>query len=112
MLFFYLAPCTPQNVSAVLDCSSNSISLRWEASVGTLIYIAAVVDQNRTVHTCSSVDPYCQVTGLSCGTMYSAFVIASNYICNSSFSDTISVETGTTPLQVYNSVIILTSDNL
>ncbi|XP_077060714.1 uncharacterized protein fndc7b [Siphateles boraxobius] len=93
----YTPPCVPQNVTAVMDCSANSIRLRWQASLGALLYIAQVVDQFGTVHTCKSMDPNCQITGLSCGTMYSAFVIASNFICNSSFSQTISVETAPCP---------------
>uniref|UniRef100_A0A8C2DDM7 Fibronectin type-III domain-containing protein n=1 Tax=Cyprinus carpio TaxID=7962 RepID=A0A8C2DDM7_CYPCA len=91
------APCVPQDVSALMECGSDSISLTWDPSLGAFLYFAMVVDQFGTAHTCTSSDPKCKFSGLHCGSIYNASVIASNAICNSSVSESISVETAPCP---------------
>ncbi|XP_043081301.1 serine-rich adhesin for platelets [Puntigrus tetrazona] len=91
------APCVPQNVSALMDCGSDSITLTWESSLGAFFYFATAVDQFGTVRTCTSSDTKCKFSGLRCGSLYKASLIASNINCNSSVSDTINVETAPCP---------------
>ncbi|KTF75017.1 hypothetical protein cypCar_00024381 [Cyprinus carpio] len=91
------APCVPQDVSALMECGSDSISLTWDPSLGAFLYFAMVVDQFGTAHTCTSSDTKCKFSGLHCGSIYNASVIASNAICNSSVSESISVETAPCP---------------
>uniref|UniRef100_A0A8C1QH51 Fibronectin type-III domain-containing protein n=1 Tax=Cyprinus carpio TaxID=7962 RepID=A0A8C1QH51_CYPCA len=103
-------PCVPQNVSALMDCGSDSITLTWEASLGAFLYFATAVDQLGTAHTCTSSDTKCKFSGLRCGSIYNASLIASNSHCNSSVSDSISVETGTTHTKKYKNAVPLMSD--
>uniref|UniRef100_A0A8C1EBU1 Uncharacterized protein n=1 Tax=Cyprinus carpio TaxID=7962 RepID=A0A8C1EBU1_CYPCA len=104
------APCVPQDVSALMECGSDSISLTWDPSLGAFLYFAMVVDQFGTAHTCTSSDTKCKFSGLHCGSIYNASVIASNAICNSSVSESISVETGTTHMKKYKNAITSMSD--
>ncbi|KAL1249579.1 hypothetical protein QQF64_020584 [Cirrhinus molitorella] len=90
------APCPPQNVSAVKDCSSDSISLTWEYSSGAFHYFATAVDEFGNAHTCTTTETRCKISGVNCGSKYTASVIAGNN-CNSSVSDSISVETAPCP---------------
>lgn len=108
--FFFPAPCVPQNVSALMDCGSDSITLTWEASLGALLYFAMAEDQFGTAHTCISSDTKCKFSGLRCGSIYNASIIASNIHCNSSVSDSIIVETGTTHIKKYKTADPLMSD--
>lgn len=96
LILCFVAPCAPQNLSVLMDCGSDSITLKWEIAFGALYYIATATDELGTNYTCNSVETHCQITGLRCGATYSAFVIASNIKCNSSISNTIITETGTT----------------
>lgn len=95
-LCVFLVPCAPQNVSAVMDCGSDSISLTWDVTLGALYYIATATDELGNTYTCNSVDLRCKINGLRCGASYSAYVISSNNKCNSSVSETVIAETGTT----------------
>ncbi|KAI7794726.1 fibronectin [Triplophysa rosa] len=90
-------PCAPQNVLAVMNCGSDSISLTWDVTLGALFYIATATDELGNTNTCNSIDPHCKITGLRCGASYSAFVMASNNKCNSSVSETITAETAPCP---------------
>lgn len=92
-------PCAPQNVSAIMDCSSDSITLTWTLANGALYYIGVVTDSWGQTHTCNTMDVNCQVTGLQCGTSYSGSVVSSNYKCNSSASPSVEVETGILPIR-------------
>ncbi|XP_055799638.1 fibronectin type III domain-containing protein 7-like [Salvelinus fontinalis] len=86
-------PCAPQNVSAAMYCGSDSITLNWQVSYGSLFYIATAMDDAGVVHTCNSMDTKCQIKGLRCSSTYNAFVTATNLKCNSSDSEIVTVET-------------------
>lgn len=88
------APCVPQNLLPITNCSSDSITLTWNMSNGALFYIASVTDSSGGMYTCSTTELNCQIMGLRCGTTYNASVMSSNYKCNSSASNIITVETG------------------
>jgi len=92
------APCVPQNVSAVRECGSNSIRMTWLRSGSTIYYIAVATDSNGVTHSCNSMDLTCTIEGLECSTNYTAHVIATNFMCNSSESETVTMETGTVKL--------------
>ncbi|XP_017343677.1 uncharacterized protein LOC108276481 [Ictalurus punctatus] len=91
------APCVPQNLLPINDCSSDSITLMWNMANGALFYIATVTDSSGGMYTCSTTDINCKITGLYCGTKYNASIISSNYKCNSSVSNQITVETAPCP---------------
>ncbi|KAJ8376161.1 hypothetical protein SKAU_G00067410 [Synaphobranchus kaupii] len=90
-------PCVPQNVTAVKDCSSDSVTVNWEFSHGAIFYVASAAHADGTVHTCSAVSTRCSIQGLRCGQTYSAFVLATNLKCNSSDSARVTVETAPCP---------------
>lgn len=52
-------------------------------------------DSNGIIHSCNSMDLTCKIEGLKCSTNYTAYVIASNFMCNSSQSEMVTIETGT-----------------
>uniref|UniRef100_A0A3Q2UY66 Uncharacterized LOC102300190 n=1 Tax=Haplochromis burtoni TaxID=8153 RepID=A0A3Q2UY66_HAPBU len=86
-------PCTPQNISAERNCAKDSISVKWEMSNPALFYVAMAKDSNGVIYSCNSVDMLCTISGLKCSTSYKVYVIASNFMCNSSESDMFTIET-------------------
>ncbi|XP_017573413.2 uncharacterized protein LOC108439482 [Pygocentrus nattereri] len=93
----WTVPCAPQSLSPVMDCSSDSITLTWGGADGALMYIATALDTSGKGYTCTSMDGRCQITGLHCGTTYSTSVISTNFLCNSSVSNNVTVETAPCP---------------
>ncbi|RVE73628.1 hypothetical protein OJAV_G00033020 [Oryzias javanicus] len=91
------APCTPQNVSAVKQCGNDSVLVSWVLSSGSLFYIAMAKDDYGTMHSCNSLDMGCVISGLKCSTKYNVSVIASNFMCNSSESEVVTIETAYCP---------------
>ncbi|KAI5096119.1 hypothetical protein C0J45_14549, partial [Silurus meridionalis] len=91
------APCVPQTLLPINDCSSDSITLTWSTANGALFYIASVTDSLGGQYSCSTTNLNCQITGLRCGTTYNATIISSNYKCNSSVSNKITVDTAPCP---------------
>nr|XP_015211037.1 PREDICTED: uncharacterized protein LOC102685057 [Lepisosteus oculatus] len=86
-------PCTPRNVTVDSDCSSNSFSVSWDYSRGALFYITTAEDSEGNQYNCKDTSTQCQIKNLRCGHSYSVFVIATNFMCNSSESSRITVET-------------------
>lgn len=96
-----LVPCTPQNVTAVKDCGGTSITMTWFIN-SAIFYVAMAKDSNGVIHSCNSMDLTCKIEGLKCSTNYTAYVIASNFLCNSSESEMVTIETGTVRLLVFH----------
>ncbi|KAM3619311.1 uncharacterized protein V6R79_006036 [Siganus canaliculatus] len=90
-------PCAPQNISAVKECGADSITVTWLNSGSAFFYIAVATDSNGVAHSCNSMDLTCKIEGLKCSTNYTAHVIASNFMCNSSESETVTIETAACP---------------
>ncbi|XP_067369826.1 mucin-3B [Channa argus] len=91
------APCTPQNVVAVKECGADSITLTWDLSGGAIFYVGLAKDSNGIIHNCNSFDLTCNIAGLKCSTNYRVHVIASNFVCNSTESRSVSIETAACP---------------
>lgn len=72
--------------------------MTWDLSGGAIFYVAMVKDSNSVIYNCNSIDLTCKVQGLKCSTNYTAYVIASNFVCNSSESRSVTIETGTSGL--------------
>lgn len=87
-------PCAPYNVSAVKECGADAITVAWNGG-SAIFYVAMARDSNGVIHSCNSMDLTCKIEGLRCSTNYTAYVIASNFMCNSSESETVTIETGT-----------------
>ncbi|KAK2835181.1 hypothetical protein Q5P01_015665 [Channa striata] len=91
------APCTPQNVGAVKDCGADSVTLTWDLSSGAIYYFALAKDSDGIIHNCNSFDLTCKIAGLKCSTNYKVSVIGSNYVCNSTESRIVSIDTAACP---------------
>lgn len=68
--------------------------MTWNITGSALFYVAMAEDSNGVIHSCNSMDLTCQIEGLKCSTNYTAYVIASNFMCNSSESEMVTIETG------------------
>ncbi|XP_041914101.1 uncharacterized protein LOC121678548 [Alosa sapidissima] len=91
-------PCVPKNVSAVFECGSDSITLRWDFAPGAIFYMGTAMDGSGVEHTCKpTLKTHCVIQGLRCSTAYNASLIASNGECNTSRSEVVSVETAPCP---------------
>ncbi|XP_051554352.1 fibronectin-like [Myxocyprinus asiaticus] len=86
-------PCSPQDVSAVETCSSNSATLSWLTSNGAVFYIGVATHSNGSVYTCTAMATECEFQGLRCGETYDAYVIATSLACNSTESEHVTLQT-------------------
>ncbi|XP_062419461.1 uncharacterized protein LOC119216595 [Pungitius pungitius] len=77
-------PCTPANVSSVVDCGGNTLITSWSESSGADSYIATVQDSYGQITTCQGTTRgSCNVTGLGCGQIYHVSVVSSDGYCSS-----------------------------
>ena len=92
------APCSPTNVSAVVDCSPHSAFVNWTSSNGAVFYIATAQHANGRVHSCKSpsIQTNCIIEGLDCGQNYISTVVAANLECNSTITEQVAFTTGRT----------------
>ncbi|CAJ1061142.1 uncharacterized protein LOC117806306 [Xyrichtys novacula] len=89
-------PCAPRNVSAVRECGADSITMTWIGG-SAIFYVAIAVDIDGVIHSCNALDTMCQIVGLKCSTNYTAYVLASNFMCNSTGSEMVTIETAACP---------------
>ncbi|XP_034531079.1 uncharacterized protein LOC117806306 [Notolabrus celidotus] len=89
-------PCAPRNVSAVRECGADSITMSWIGG-SAIFYMAIAMDSDGAIHSCTSIDLMCKIEGLKCSTNYTAYVIATNLMCNSSKSEMVTIETAACP---------------
>ncbi|XP_064416169.1 fibronectin type III domain-containing protein 7-like [Latimeria chalumnae] len=90
---FETVPCAPQNVIAEHNCQSNAVTLSWDASVGSALYIAIALGSDKNVIECSTPDTSCYFTAFQCGMQYRLTVVASNGECNSTTSGSQTIRT-------------------
>lgn len=82
-------------MSAVKECGADAITVTWKSHSNAIFYVAMAQDSYGVIHSCNSMGLTCKIEGLRCSTNYTAYVIASNFICNSSESEMVTIETGT-----------------
>ncbi|XP_075473113.1 uncharacterized protein LOC142503970 isoform X2 [Ascaphus truei] len=80
------APCLPRNNKVLMECRNNSATFSWERSRGARSYVAVVRENEDLVNSCDTEGTVCTVTNLTCGTIYSFSVSASDGHCNSAFT--------------------------
>lgn len=68
--------------------------MAWNMSASAPFYVAMAKDSNGVIHSCNSIDLTCKIEGMKCSTNYTAYVIASNFVCNSTESEEVTIETG------------------
>uniref|UniRef100_A0A7N6BGY5 Fibronectin type-III domain-containing protein n=1 Tax=Anabas testudineus TaxID=64144 RepID=A0A7N6BGY5_ANATE len=82
-----VTPCPPQNLVPVLDCSTNTVWVEWEASRGADSYIVQAFGEEEPESVCETSSQSCNLPDLICGFTYNISVIALNSVCNVSESD-------------------------
>lgn len=82
-------------MSAVRECGADAITVTWKSNSNAIFYVAMAQDSYGVIHSCNAMGLTCKIEGLRCSTNYTAYVIASNFICNSSESEMVTIETGT-----------------
>ncbi|XP_069792406.1 fibronectin type III domain-containing protein 7-like [Narcine bancroftii] len=87
------APCSPQNVSAYLDCDTHTTSVWWEQSDGTAFYTAIAEGMEGDRYSCNATEANCEIMGLPCGQMYSVTVFAMDENCTSLPSPAFEIQT-------------------
>ncbi|XP_019712180.1 receptor-type tyrosine-protein phosphatase beta-like [Hippocampus comes] len=92
----YMEPCLPQNVLASVDCEVNAISLSWDASNGTKMYVVSLDTEGQSVMH-STNDTEVHLSGLNCGENYSLTVTPHNHYCVGMTSVTTSIQTWPCP---------------
>ncbi|XP_056379485.1 uncharacterized protein LOC130275479 isoform X3 [Hyla sarda] len=75
---FQTAPCTPQNVTANLDCVTNAATIAWSPSPGAENYTASAMIPDGGNYVCHSTTTHCDIAGLTCGQKYQITVSAAN----------------------------------
>lgn len=89
-------PCPPANVQSALNCSTNSASVSWNASVNAVSYRGTAVGRDGHTMTCNASAPWCQYNDLHCGQEYVFIITASDGTCDSQNSQEHRQETGYT----------------
>jgi len=87
------APCSPQSLTAVRDCDTNSILASWDASPGTSTYAATVTGPNGFSETFSTSNLTWSFSGLQCATLYNISVTSQESLCISAPIQTV-MQTG------------------
>ncbi|KAJ8274470.1 hypothetical protein COCON_G00090950 [Conger conger] len=96
------APCDPENVATRLHCSSDEVTVSWDASAGATGY--TVVAQGRGgPKTCQTTGSSCQLSQLACGDMYNITVLAEDGTCNSTWMTSTALQTAPCPPQITRS---------
>ncbi|XP_071983673.1 uncharacterized protein [Engystomops pustulosus] len=72
------APCTPQNVTAIVDCETNVATVVWSFSPGAENYTALANIPDEGDYVCHSNTTSCDIVGLRCGQKYLVTVSATN----------------------------------
>ena len=88
------APCPPEDVEPVLDCSNNTARVEWQASRGAEFYIVQASGVEELKSGCKTDSLSCLLTELSCGFTYNISVVAVNSACNVSQSATTQLKAG------------------
>ncbi|XP_065142693.1 fibronectin type III domain-containing protein 7-like [Paramisgurnus dabryanus] len=79
----HTVPCPPTNVQSSLNCSTNSISVSWDASISAVSYRGRAVGEDGHSVTCDVSSPACQLNDLHCGQVYVITIISSDGTCDS-----------------------------
>lgn len=87
-------PCPPMGISAMQDCLSAIVMVKWQTSNGSDYYTATMLNDTGISNICMSDSNECGVPGLTCGHNFSVSVTASNQQCNITSSQTTSLQSG------------------
>lgn len=94
ILFFASAPCAVQSVLSSLNCSTNILTISWEAGPVAVNYSATAVDTDGTALSCMTHESHCTIANLDCGQQYTVTVKAIGGTCEGHSSDPETVNSG------------------
>ncbi|KAM9349923.1 fibronectin [Symphorus nematophorus] len=92
-LIFNSAPCPPQNVSSDVSCSSNDMTISWEAIREADHFLVSVTANNGgTSESCNTTNTACTISNVTCGNTFSVQVTSVRGSCRSHPSPTHSIQ--------------------
>lgn len=80
-LFSFPAPCPPTNVSAKLDCTTQTALVSWSNAAAATGYSVQATSINGHNSSCSKMGTSCHLLNLVCGQEYSVVVEAMHTGC-------------------------------
>lgn len=88
------APCPPTQLMVGSSCDSNNISVLWQASQGSVSYMAVAENAEGLRWSCNTSSTTCQISGLPCGQQYRVYAAGVDEKCIGSKSNTEVIHTG------------------
>lgn len=83
------APCSPQGLTAVSHCGTDSLLATWAASPTATSYTTIVTGPSGFSQSCSSTpSPTCSASGLQCASQYKVKVTSQDSYCSSPPAET------------------------
>ncbi|XP_047445276.1 mucin-4-like [Mugil cephalus] len=93
-LMFSSGPCPPQNVSAQVSCSSDSVTVSWDAVRDADHFLVLLTAENGgTAGSCNTTNTACSVSNATCGNTYSFQVTSVRGGCRSQHGHAHSIQT-------------------
>lgn len=79
------APCIPQNLQTLADCSSDVLLSKWDLAEGALRYTVEAYGNRgvRTHYNCSTMSNSCAIQGVHCGDVLTVYITAHDNECAS-----------------------------
>ncbi len=100
--FYFSAPCSPQNVSAIVQCDSGSVLVSWNPAVDANLFIVELESESTgLISSCNSTNTQCSFGHLPCGERFNLSVVALRGSCQSQPSSDLSIALGWTLTQEY-----------
>ncbi|XP_044075214.1 uncharacterized protein LOC122886733 [Siniperca chuatsi] len=91
-LMFNSAPCPPQNVSAEVHCSSNDMTITWDAIREADHFLVSVIAENGgTSESCNTTNTACSISNVTCGNTFRVQVTSVRGACRGRHSQTHSI---------------------
>uniref|UniRef100_A0A8C1XZZ6 Fibronectin type-III domain-containing protein n=1 Tax=Cyprinus carpio TaxID=7962 RepID=A0A8C1XZZ6_CYPCA len=87
------APCPPTQVSIQSSCDSDTVSVSWQTSQGSVSYMAVAESSGGHRATCNTSNLACDITRLQCGQTYQIYVSGVDGDCIGSRSEVRLLET-------------------
>ncbi|XP_033507400.2 uncharacterized protein LOC117272533 [Epinephelus lanceolatus] len=88
----HMDPCAPQNLAATVNCDMKVVSLSWDASNGTNLYMVSAESGNKTNGLTTNATT-AHFSDLTCGHNYSLTVTPYNQHCPGNSSAAASIQT-------------------
>ncbi|XP_017277744.1 serine-rich adhesin for platelets-like [Kryptolebias marmoratus] len=80
-IYFNSAPCLPGSVVAELDCSTNTMAVKWNRTSGSDQYTAWAISKEGARLSCNTTSNNCSIHDLQCGLVYEVAVTSLSMNC-------------------------------